>query len=79
MKNRTDFRKSVHVCKRTLLELNFINHIQVHEENEFCHCLFKSLVISTGSRAVDGKEIVQKGVMHVQSCCSALFLVAAAS
>ena len=37
------------------------------------------LVISTGSRAVDGKEIVHKGVMHVQSCCSALFLVAAAS
>ena len=42
--------------------------------------------IFTGSRAVDGKEHVQESVMHVQSCCFALwsyclfdFLVAAAS
>ena len=43
-----------------------INHIQVHEENEFCHCLFTSftkhdwLGIFTGSRAVDGKEMYKK-------------------
>ena len=44
------------------------------------------LSIFTGSRAVDGKEMYKKSVMHVQSCCFALssyclfdFLVAAAS
>ena len=44
------------------------------------------LGIFTGSRAVDGKEMYKKSVMHVQSCCFALssyclfdFLVAAAS
>ena len=51
--------------KRTLLELNFYQHIQVHEENEFCHCLFTSFTkhefgIFTGSRAVDGNEMYQK-------------------
>ena len=42
--------------------------------------------IFLGSRAVDGKEVYKKSVIHVQSCCSALssyclfdFLVAAAS
>ena len=50
-----------------------INHIQVHEENEFCHSLFTSftkrdwLGIFTGSRAVDGKEMCKKSAMHVQS------------
>ena len=32
-------------CKRTLLEIDeYLStyHIQVHEENEFCHCLFTS-------------------------------------
>ena len=35
---------SISICqgKRTLLELNFYQHIQVYEENEFCHCLFTS-------------------------------------
>ena len=35
----------------------------------------------TGSRAVDGKEMYKKSVMHMQSCCFCLFdfLVAAAS
>ena len=44
------------------------------------------LGIFTGGRAVDGKEMYKKSVMHVQSCCFALsnyclfdFLVAAAS
>ena len=41
------------------------NHIQVHEENEFCYCLFtpftkRELGIFTGSRAVDGKEMYKK-------------------
>ena len=51
-----------------------INNIQVHEENEFCHCLFTSftkhdwLGFFTGGRVVEGKEFnVQKSVMHVQS------------
>ena len=67
-------------CKGTIP-----NHIKVHEENEFCYCLFTTsqnvkLGIFTGIRAV------QKSVMHVQSCCFALssyylfeFLIAAAS
>ena len=45
------------------------------------------LGIFTDSRAVNGKEIYKKGVIHVQSCCSVAlssyclfdFLVAAAS
>ena len=44
------------------------------------------LGIFTGSRAVDGKEMYKKSVMHVQGCCFDLssyclfdFLVAAAS
>ena len=61
------------------------------ESNEFCYCLFTSftenvkLGIFTGSRAVDGKEMYIKNVMHVQSRCFALssyylfeFLIAAA-
>ena len=58
--------------------------------NFFIGCLRPSqnmnLVIFTCSRAVDGKEMYKKSVMHVQSCCFALssyclfnFLVAAAS
>ena len=65
--------------------------IQVHEENEFCHCLFTSFT----KREIRHFHVVvvqwrqrnvQKSVMHVQSCCFALssyclfdFLVAAAS
>ena len=30
------------------------------------------LGILTGKRAVDGKEMYKKSVMHVQSCCFAL-------
>ena len=42
-----------------------INHTQVHEENEFRHCLFTSftkrkLGIFTDSRAVEGKEMYKK-------------------
>ena len=43
-----------------------INHIQVHEENECCQCLFTFftkhdwLGIFTGSLAVDGKEMYKK-------------------
>ena len=53
----------------------YINHIQVHEENEFCHCLFTSLTkhgwlgIFTGSCAVDGKEMYKK----VWCSCKAFF------
>ena len=53
-----------------------INHIQVHEENEFCNCWFTSftkhdwLGIFTGSRAVDGKEMYQK----VWCMCKFFFL-----
>ena len=38
------FLVSISICqgKRTLLEMNFYQHFQVHEENEFCHCLFTS-------------------------------------
>ena len=44
------------------------------------------LGIFTGNRAVEGKEMYKKSVMHVQSCCFALssyylfeFIIAAAS
>ena len=54
-----------------------INHIQVHEENEFCHCLFTSFT----KREIRHFHVVvvqwrqrniQKSVMQVQSCCFAL-------
>ena len=85
--------KGIHICsvsivviltrllcqgKRTLLELNFYQHIQVHEENEFCHaCLrpsqnLKLGIFTAGSRAVDGREMYKKSVMHLQSFCFAL-------
>ena len=67
-----------------------INHIQVKRMNFVIACLRPSqstkLGIFTGSRAVYGKEMYKKSVMHVQSCCFASssyclfdFLVAAAS
>ena len=57
-----------------------ISHIQLHEKNEFCHCLFTSftkhdrLGIFTGSCTVDGKEMyTERIVMHVQSLFFCLF------
>ena len=53
-----------------------INHIQVHEENEFCHCLFTSftkhdwLGFFTGGRAVEGKQMYKK----VWCMCKVFFL-----
>ena len=60
--------------KRTLLELNFYQHIQVHKENEFCHCLFTSFKKHESrhfheySRAIDGKEICKKVCAKLLFC-----------
>ena len=57
-----------------------INHIQVHEENEFCHCLFTSFT----KREIRHFHVVvvqwrqrniQKSVMHMQRCRFALLLL----